>query len=148
MLKKWLETIFLVDLVIGLKTTLKHMFKKPITVQYPKERMIVAPLFRGHFKLLQDEEGKDICIACGQCARVCPNNVITVEGEGKGKDRKPTLFRMNIERCLFCNLCVEICPVQCIVGTDFYEYSSTNRDDLVLNLDDLHKDHKPRTFKK
>jgi len=148
MIKKFLKMIFLWDLIIGLKTTLKHMFRPPITVQYPKERVVVSPVFRGHFALLRDAEGNELCNACGLCANTCPTKVITVEGEGKGKERKAARFEMKIERCLFCNLCVEACPRKCLVMTDFYEYGKYNRDDLVIDKEELLKEHKPKVYKK
>ena len=31
----------------GFWVTLKHLFKKPVTVQYPKEKKPMAPRFKG-----------------------------------------------------------------------------------------------------
>ena len=33
--------------LIGFMTTLKHLFKKPITINYPDEKLPVFPAYRG-----------------------------------------------------------------------------------------------------
>ncbi len=38
--------------------TLKTMFTHAVTVQYPKERRIIAPGFRGQHALAKNAEGK------------------------------------------------------------------------------------------
>src|SRR5207248_1300446 len=59
-------------LVIGFATTLKHLFKKPITVNYPDEKFPMFPKFRGKQVLMRDENGLEKCVACGLCSVACP----------------------------------------------------------------------------
>jgi len=54
----------------GLSVTFDHMRRRPITVQYPYEKLIPSERYRGriHFEF-------DKCIACEVCVRVCPINL-------------------------------------------------------------------------
>ena len=57
----------------GLAVTFDHMKRRPITVQYPYEKLIPSERFRGriHFEF-------DKCISCEVCVRVCPINLPVV----------------------------------------------------------------------
>jgi NADH-quinone oxidoreductase subunit I len=68
--------------------------------------------------------------------RACPNDVIEVEGEGKGKDRKVSAYHYNLARCLFCRLCVEACTFSAIEMSHEYELASCSPD-LVWDLQKL-----------
>ncbi len=141
---------FMTDLIQGLQRTFRYFFTKPITVQYPKEKLTPFPRFRGFIRLVYNEDGSHKCIACGQCARVCPSSCITVKGEGKGKERHPVVFDINFGRCIFCAYCVEICPVNALETTGFYEGAEYHLDWLDFSIDKLSEDYKKweRTFKK
>jgi len=67
----------------GMRVTLKNLFRKPITTQYPEERLTVSRRIRGN-ELAWDKEK---CIGCFTCASSCPHGcieVITSEMGGKG----------------------------------------------------------------
>jgi NADH-quinone oxidoreductase subunit I len=106
------------------------------TVQYPEERYEMFPRFRGPIMQLRDETGKPNCTACGACERACPHGVITIETEGKGKDRVLKMYRYDMGRCIFCRLCVEACPFDAIEMSREYELSRYTND-FVLYYDDL-----------
>ena len=65
--------------LIGFATTFKHMFKKPITVDYPDEKVPVFPKYRGKQVLMRDENGLEKCVACGLCSVACPADAIYLE---------------------------------------------------------------------
>ena len=95
------------------------------------------PRFRGALMQLRDAEtGEPKCTACGLCVRACPNNVLEVEGEGKGKARRATAFSYKLSRCLFCRLCVEACTFKAIEMSHEYELASYSSD-LVWDLDKM-----------
>ena len=55
-------------LLVGFATTFKHMFKKPITVNYPDQKFPMFPKWRGKQVLMRDENGLEKCVACGLCS--------------------------------------------------------------------------------
>jgi len=126
-------------LTVGLLTTLKHFFRRSVTLQYPDEKWTPPERFRGRHIHLTDEEGKPLCIACGLCEKVCPSNCITVESEKNpdGPGKIVTDYRINFLRCCFCGLCVEVCPKDAIVMGHEYEMASEDKESLIMNLDQL-----------
>jgi len=115
--------------------TLKHLFKKPVTVQYPEEKLILAERYRG---LHAYDLGR--CIACASCVRACPNKCIelrvSITPEGK---KKIEAYNIYIGRCMFCGLCVEACPLKpkVITMTSEYELADYDRKSLVYGIEKL-----------
>lgn len=113
---------------IGLKITGKYMMQKPITVQYPDERMPIPDRYRGIHYLEQEK-----CINCLACARACPIDCIEMEAIRHGKELEWVSFTLDYQKCMFCELCVYPCPKDCIhMGTEFalvtYDRSELNHD--------------------
>jgi NAD(P)H-quinone oxidoreductase subunit I len=111
----------------GLSVTFDHMQRRPITVQYPYEKLIPSERFRGriHFEF-------DKCIACEVCVRVCPINLPVVDWEFNKETKKKKLNHYSIDFgvCIFCGNCVEYCPTNCLSMTEEYELSTYDRHEL------------------
>lgn len=54
---------------------------------------------------------KDICISCGLCAKICPENCIEMK-KVKGYDKLKPIPDYNY--CKGCGLCAKECPVKAI----------------------------------
>ena len=125
----------------GMMTTLWHFFfAKPVTVQYPEERVELPPWTRGRPRLIYDTDSGDLrCTACGACALACPVDVIKIEqhpavGKGKILDR----FDLDMGGCIECALCVEACPFRAIVMAPDFEFGAYDREkSLVFNMHEL-----------
>ncbi|MBI5253802.1 MAG: NADH-quinone oxidoreductase subunit I [Euryarchaeota archaeon] len=115
--------------------TLKHLFKKPVTVQYPEEKLTLAERYRG-----MHAYDLERCIACSACVRICPNKCIelqvSITPEGK---KKIEAYNIYIGRCMFCGLCVEACPLKpkVITMTQKYELADYDRPSLVYGIERL-----------
>lgn len=116
-------------LVKGLAITLRELFVKKVTVQYPEERNYIAPRFHGEFVLDQNA-----CINCGLCVNACPNNVIRIESEKADKKKIQTRFTMNLQYCLFCGLCVEACAKSAIRFSEKFEMAKYHFASIPLVL--------------
>lgn len=139
------ERLYLPAIAKGLKITLKHLFKKKATVNYPEEKRPFSPVFRGLHILNRDEEGRERCTACGLCAVACPAEAITMEAA----ERKPgeeNLYReekyaaryeINMLRCIFCGLCEDACPKDAIYLTETFAPATYKRKDFIYTKDDL-----------
>ena len=111
----------------GLSVTFDHMKRRPVTVQYPYEKLIPSERYRGriHYEF-------DKCIACEVCVRVCPINLPVVDWVMNKETKKKELRNYSIDfgACIFCGNCVEYCPTNCLSMTEEYELSAFDRHSL------------------
>jgi NADH-quinone oxidoreductase subunit I len=115
--------------LIGMKITGKYLLQKPITVQYPDERLPIPDRYRGIHYLEQEK-----CIDCLACARACPIDCIEMDAIRHGKELEWVSFTLDYQKCMFCELCVYPCPKDCIhMGTEF-AFVTFDRSELKHDL--------------
>ena len=122
------------ELFSGMFLTLKYMFKKPVTINYPYEKSPLSPRFRGELALRRYSNGEERCIACKLCEAVCPALAITIEAEPREDgSRRTTRYDIDMTKCIYCGLCEEACPVDAIVQGPNYEFAKETRQELVYD---------------
>jgi NADH-quinone oxidoreductase subunit I len=115
-----------------------HMFRRRETIQYPDEKIVMPPRFRGRIILSRDPEGQERCVACYLCAAACPVDCISLQAtEDEHGRRFPAFFRINFSRCILCGYCEEACPTYAIQLTTDFEYSEYDRKNMVYEKEDL-----------
>jgi len=115
--------------LVGMRITGKYLLQKPITVQYPDERLPIPNRYRGIHYLEQEK-----CIECLACARACPIDCIEMDAVRHGKELEWISFTLDYQKCMFCELCVYPCPKDCIhMGTEF-AFVSYDRSEFVHDL--------------
>jgi len=115
-----------------------HTFKKPITIQYPEEKVTLAPRWRGRIILSRDPDGEERCVACHLCAVACPVDCIALQAtEEEDGRRYPEFFRINMSRCILCGYCEEACPTYAIQLTPDFEMCEFERQNMVYEKEDL-----------
>jgi NADH-quinone oxidoreductase subunit I len=119
-------------LLKGMGLTFRTMIKKAPVTMYPQEKEIPVPRARGVISLDVDN-----CTVCMLCARECPDWCIYIEGHKEeqppskpgGRPRaRATLDRFDIDYslCMYCGICVEVCPFDALHWSPEYEYSEEN----------------------
>jgi NADH-quinone oxidoreductase subunit I len=146
----FLKTLIPVDIIKGMRLTGRRFAKVffsanrrkvpfHVTQEYPEVKVKVEPRFRGRLQLLKDEAGEIKCVCCMACVKACPTQVITIEpGKKEGrKTRIPLRYDFEMERCVFCEFCVESCNFDAIVLNHQFELASYDREDFVIGMDGL-----------
>jgi len=78
-----------------MRTTIKHLPRKTITVQYPEERVALPERSRGLFRVVIDPvSGEPRCRACTLCETNCPVQVIRVNYRSKYELPVPNAARI------------------------------------------------------
>jgi len=140
----WAERLYLPAIWGGFKVTVKHFLRRKVTMQYPEERWVVPPGYRGAPYLVRDQQGRTKCVSCQLCEFVCPPRAIRITPPGPAVDpsasnveKRPRDFEINMLRCIFCGLCQEVCPEEAIFLMQDYSLTGTRREDMVYGLDKL-----------
>jgi len=128
----------------GLYTTLKSMFEKPVTIQYPEQKRTVRPRYRGRHVLKRYANGLEKCIGCALCAAACPADAIFVEAAENTDEvrfspgeRYASTYEINMLRCIFSGFCEEACPTEAIVLESNYELSFVERSKSIYTKEML-----------
>jgi len=137
-LSKAARSMLLSELVAGMSVTLKAFFKPKATINYPYEKGVLSPRFRGEHALRRYPNGEERCIACKLCEATCPAEAITIEAEPRDDgSRRTTRYDIDMTKCIYCGLCEEACPVDAIVEGPNYEFATETREELKYNKDKL-----------
>ncbi|MFQ5781095.1 MAG: NADH-quinone oxidoreductase subunit NuoI [Nitrospiria bacterium] len=140
---KFLHNVLFKEIGKALKLTLKHVFVREVTVQYPHEKLKLPDTHRGALCLLRYEDGKERCVGCDLCEAACPSHCIKVvsaeDQDGGVVVRYATAFDIDITKCVFCGFCVEACPVNALGMTKMYEYSTPDKRTLLFDKPKLYE---------
>ncbi|GCE83149.1 NADH-quinone oxidoreductase subunit NuoI [Komagataeibacter diospyri] len=137
-LSKAARSMLLSELVTGMSVTLKAFFKPKATINYPYEKGVLSPRFRGEHALRRYPNGEERCIACKLCEATCPAEAITIEAEPRDDgSRRTTRYDIDMTKCIYCGLCEEACPVDAIVEGPNYEFATETREELMYDKDKL-----------
>src|SRR5436190_2632369 len=117
-----------VGLIKGLGVTLKTAMKPSITEQYPDEMPDLPPRTRGVIALKQEN-----CTVCYKCSRECPDWCIYIDAHKEthppasgGRARSVKVldrFAIDYALCMYCGICVEVCPFDALFWAPDFEYA-------------------------
>ena len=130
-------------LIKGLGITMRHLLSRSVTIQYPDEKDVLPARSRGVIALKEEN-----CTVCMLCARECPDWCIYIEGhkesrqpaqEGKRAKKYNVLDRFAIDYalCMYCGICVDVCPYDALFWTPEYEYAEHDVTNLTHEMDRL-----------
>ena len=127
----------------GIKTLIPAPTIGAVTVQYPHTKEVPSPRARGVIALKEEN-----CTVCMLCSRSCPDWCIYIEGHKQkapprragGKERTVSAldrFDIDYALCMYCGICVEVCPFDALFWSPEYEYSEPRLADLLHDMDRL-----------
>ena len=138
------ERLYLPAVIGGFKVTLRHFFKKKVTMQYPEQKWVVPDGYRGAPYLVRDQEGRTKCVSCQLCEFVCPPKAIRITPPGpeinpatSNVEKLPKEFEINMLRCIFCGFCQEVCPEEAIFLMKDYSLTGSSRAEMIYDKEKL-----------
>jgi NADH-quinone oxidoreductase subunit I len=138
------ERLYLPAILGGFKVSLRHFFKKKVTMRYPEEKWVVPEGYRGAPYLVKDQTGRTKCVSCQLCEFVCPPKAIRIVPPGPAGvpeagnvEKAPKEFEIDMLRCIFCGFCQEVCPEEAIFLMQDYSLTGLSRGEMIYNQEKL-----------
>lgn len=130
-------------LAAGLRVTLSNLLHRSVTAQYPDVKPELPPRSRGVIALQEEN-----CTSCMLCARECPSWCIYIDSHKEtipattegGRDRQQNVldrFDIDWSLCMYCGICIEVCPFDALHWTPEFEYATTDIGDLTHDMNQL-----------
>ena len=144
------ERLYLPALWGGFKVTARHfantLFRRgAVTIEYPEQKSVMPPGYRGAPYLVRDQDGDTKCVSCQLCEFVCPPKAIKIIPPGPdgapadraNAEKMPREFEINMLRCIFCGYCQEVCPEEAIFLLKDYSLSGQSRAEMIYDKEKL-----------
>ena len=128
---------FVPGLVTGMATTARQLFSRPHTAEYPDVAPELPARSRGVIALVESN-----CTSCMLCARECPDWCIHIDSHKEevppakegGRARQRNVldrFAIDFSLCMYCGICIEVCPFDALFWSPQFEYAETDIRDLL-----------------
>jgi len=131
-----------VGLLKGLGVTFKTMSRRAATRQYPHVKPDLPARTRGVIALIEEN-----CTVCMLCARECPDWCIYIDSHkeqvapkegGRARTRNVLdRFAIDFALCMYCGICVEVCPFDALHWSPEFEYAEPVHEALTHEMDTL-----------
>jgi NADH-quinone oxidoreductase subunit I len=131
-----------VGLIKGLGVTLKTMTRPAATRQYPHVKPNLPARSRGVIALIEEN-----CTVCMLCSRECPDWCIYIDSHkevvapkegGRARTRNVLdRFAIDFALCMYCGICVEVCPFDALHWSPEFEYPEHQIERLTHEMDTL-----------
>ena len=130
-------------LVKGLATTARSLTRHTHTAEYPDVAPALPPRSRGVIALTEEN-----CTSCMLCARECPDWCIYIDSHKEemppttpgGRARQRNVldrFAIDFSLCMYCGICIEVCPFDALHWSPEFEYAELDIRDLLHEKDRL-----------
>ena len=130
-------------MLLGLRVTWRNLTHRSITARYPDVEPELPPRSRGVIALQEEN-----CTSCMLCARECPAWCIYIDSHKEtippavegGRERSQNVldrFDIDYSLCMYCSICVEVCPFDALHWSPEFAYAETDITDLTHDKDRL-----------
>ncbi|MDQ3094652.1 MAG: NADH-quinone oxidoreductase subunit I [Actinomycetota bacterium] len=130
-------------LMSGLRVTWQNLMRRPVTAHYPDALPELPPRSRGVIALMEEN-----CTVCMLCARECPSWCIYIDSHKEtvppttegGRERSRNMldrFAIDFSLCMYCSICIEVCPFDALHWSPEFEYAEFDIRDLTHEKDRL-----------
>jgi len=131
-----------VGLIKGLGVTLRTMTRPAATRKYPHVKPDLPARTRGVIALIEEN-----CTVCMLCSRECPDWCIYIDSHKEqvapkegGRARTRNIldrFAIDFALCMYCGICVEVCPFDALHWSPEFEYAEHQIERLTHEMDTL-----------
>ena len=131
------------DLARGLAVALGALAARIDPSRYPNTLPALPPRSRGVIALFEEN-----CTVCMECARECPDWCIYIDSHREtvpatvagGRQRHRNVldrFAIDFSLCMYCGICIEVCPFDALFWSPEFEYGEYDVADLTHEKDRL-----------
>ena len=138
-IRHYFRSFLLVELLKGLRLTLRYLVSEKFTVQYPEQKTPKSPRFRGLHALRRYPNGEERLhrVQALRSGVPGPSPSPSIRSGAADGTRRTTRYDIDLFKCIFCGFCEESCPVDSIVETRVHEYHFEKRGENIMTKDKL-----------